>query len=104
MSKSFIVLHAFLVKKKMSSLLFVDVIMQHMKVLQEAQEAKRQVGDTKQEAETGSVKTAESELTSQLDSGEHKDTEPKEDASSQGKCELYIQNSLFYFSFTRHFS
>lgn len=75
--------------------MFVDVILERMKVLREAQEAKGQVGETNQEAETGSVKTAEDELTSQLDNGEHKDTEPKEDASSQGEPELYIQYSLF---------
>ena len=44
----------------------------------------------KQEAETGPVKiTSDSTaFASQLDSREHKDAEPKEDASSQGKTEL----------------
>lgn len=61
--------------------------MERMKVRQEAQEAKRRAaGEAKQEVETGSVKTADTaELTSQLDSREHKDPEPKEDASSKGK-------------------
>lgn len=56
------------------------------------QEAKRQGEDAKQEPQTGSVKTAEdtADVPSQLDNGEHKDTEAKEDASSQGK--LYVQN------------
>lgn len=76
-------------------LLFVDVIIERLKVRREAQEAKRQAEEAKQEAETGSAKTTADGLTSQLDSREHKDTEPKEDASSQGNGQLSIQYSLF---------
>lgn len=76
-------------------LLFVDVIMERSKVRRDAQEAKRRAEEAKQEAETGSAKMRADGLTSQLDSGEHKDTEPKEDASSQGKSQLSIQYSLF---------
>lgn len=76
--------------------MFADVIMERMKVRQEAQEAKSRVGEEKQEA----VKTAEdtAEFTAQLDNGDHKDTESK--ASSQGKGELNAQ----YFVNSCHFS
>lgn len=87
----------FIFKKRIRFLLFADVIMERMKVRREAQEAKRRAGEERQEAETGSVKTAEdtAEFTPQLDSGDHKDTESK--ASSQAKGELNVQyfvNSL----------
>lgn len=68
-------------------LLFLDVIMERLKVRREAQEAKRRAEEAKQEVETASVKTAEDtgEVTSQPDNRDHKETEPKEDVSSQGK-------------------
>lgn len=90
-----IVIAAFHLKTWTCFLLFEDVIMEHSKIRREAQEAKRRAGEAKQEVETGSVKTADpTELNSQLISKEHKDTEPKDDASSKGKSELYIQYSL----------
>lgn len=69
------------------SLLFVELMMEHLKVRREAQETKRQPEEAKQEAETGSGKTTEdtTELTPQPDSREHKDGEHKEDVSSPGK-------------------
>lgn len=70
------------------------MIIERLKVRQEAQEAKRREEEVKQEAETGSAKTAVDALASQLDSGEDKDTEPKEDASPQGKSPLDIRYSL----------
>lgn len=73
--------------------LFVDVVTERLKVKRETEEAKQRTTEVKQEAETGSAKTAEGELTSQLDGGEHKDAEPKEDASSQGRT-LYPVFSL----------
>lgn len=74
--------------------LLVDVITERLKVRQEAQEARRQVDDTKQEAETGSAKTVADGLASQLDPGEHKDAELQEEASSKGKSQFYTQGSL----------
>lgn len=70
--------------------------MERIKVRREARETKRRAEEAKQEAETGSVKTAEdtAELTSQLGNGEHKVTEAKEDAHSQGKSPLYIQGPV----------
>ncbi|KAG7216183.1 hypothetical protein INR49_029032 [Caranx melampygus] len=62
-----------------------DVIMEHLKVRREAEEAKRRAEEAKKEAETGSVKTAEdtAESSSQVDNTEH-----KEDAGSQVKAAL----------------
>ena len=70
--------------------MFVDVILERVKVRRERQDAKRRVEESKQEAEPGSVRTAEdiARFTSQLDNGQHKDTEAKEDTSSQGKSEV----------------
>lgn len=79
--------------------MFADVIVERLKVRQEAQETTRRAEEAEQEAETGSTKIAVDALTSQLDSGEDKDTEPKEDASPHGKSQLYIQYSLLYMPF-----
>uniref|UniRef100_A0A665UV50 Nucleosome-remodeling factor subunit BPTF-like n=1 Tax=Echeneis naucrates TaxID=173247 RepID=A0A665UV50_ECHNA len=59
----------------------------HLKVKREAQEARKQAEEAKKEAETGSVKAAEdtAESNSQLDNSKNKETEPKEEAVSQGK-------------------
>lgn len=73
--------------------------MEHLKVKRGAQDSKRQAGEAKQETETGSAKTVADGLTSQLDRGEHKDAEPKEEASSQGKSQFYIQCSLLILSY-----
>lgn len=57
-----------------------------MKVRRERQEAKRLAEEMKQEAETGSVKTVEDSagLAPQVDNGQNKVTEAKEDATPQG--------------------
>lgn len=68
--------------------LFAEVIMERLKVRWEAQGAK-------QEAEIGSAKMAVDGLTLQADSVEQKDTQSKEDGSSQSKSQLNIQNILF---------
>lgn len=73
--------------------MFVDVVTERLKIRRESKEAKTQAGEVRQEAETGLVKIAEDEITSPLDNGEHKDSEPKEVTNSQGKSELYIQYS-----------
>lgn len=72
--------------------MFVELMMEHLKVKREAQEVKRGAEGAKQEAETGSCKTTEdtTDLTPQLDNREHKDGEPKEDASSQGKVNFML--------------
>lgn len=74
--------------------LFLDVVLENMKIRRERQEAKRRAEEMKQEAGTGSAKTAEDTagLAPQLDNGQQKDTEAKEDAAkedaaSEGKCE-----------------
>uniref|UniRef100_A0A665UV67 Nucleosome-remodeling factor subunit BPTF-like n=1 Tax=Echeneis naucrates TaxID=173247 RepID=A0A665UV67_ECHNA len=56
-------------------------------IFREAQEARKQAEEAKKEAETGSVKAAEdtAESNSQLDNSKNKETEPKEEAVSQGK-------------------
>lgn len=71
----------------MPLLYFVDVVTERLKVRREAQESKRQVEDVKQEAECGSVNTAEgaAEVTSPLDNGEHRDGQPMDGAGSHGK-------------------
>lgn len=71
-----------------------DVVTERLKVRREAEEAKQRATEAKQEAETGSVKTAEGELTSQLDNGEHKDAEPKEDTSSQAAVPPAAEESV----------
>lgn len=65
--------------------LFADVIMEHLKVRREAEDAKRRAEEAKKEAEAGSVKAAEDTAGS---SSQPDDTEHKEDASSQGKVNL----------------
>lgn len=69
--------------------MFVEVIVERMKISRESQGAKRLGGEVTTEAETGSLRTAEdaAKLTPQSDNGEQKDAESKEDGSSQGKSE-----------------
>lgn len=54
--------------------------------MREEQEVKQKAEETKQEADGDSVKTAEdTEFNTQFNNGKHKDSEPSDDMSSQGK-------------------
>lgn len=87
-------LHRYVIAVFCHFLVLVDVVAERLKVRREAQEAKRPADDAKQDAETGSAKTVADGLSSQLDRSEHKDAEPKEEASSQGESQFYTQGSL----------
>lgn len=67
--------------------LFVEVVVERLKVRREAREAKTRAEEPKQDSDKGSVNAADAtaESTSQPDNGESKAVKPMGEAGSQGK-------------------
>lgn len=79
--------------------LFVEVVVERLKVRREAREAKTRAEEPKQDSDKGSVNAADAtaESTSQPDNGESKAVKPMGEAGSQGK--KFLRCIFIYLSF-----
>lgn len=81
--------------------LFVEVVVERLKVRREAREAKTRAEEPKQDSDKGSVNAADAtaESTSQPDNAESKAVKPMGEAGSQGKKFLRCIFIFFIFLF-----
>lgn len=79
--------------------LFVEVVVERLKVRREAREAKTRAEEPKQDSDKGSVNAADAtaESTSQPDNAESKVVKPMGEAGSQGK--KFLQCIFIFFIF-----